>query len=142
MINYSQLTNYLLIVARRHPNLNYCEFKSEQDAQIDPKFYCPSFVISPDTTLSLDNGVIQYGFRLLYLDKVRQEGDNIGEILEAGIQFIIGYTQVINLDYKVISGYSIEPVRVDEGGFQVGTTTTIQIEDQYNLDKYMSVFYG
>jgi hypothetical protein len=145
MINYTDLKDWLLEVARRHPNLRFCEFDTSVEAYNDPDFVCPAFIISPSTTRLIDNnGVISYGFDLLYMDKLRQEdeADEKAEILEAGIQFLIGYLQVIDLEYKVLTGASLEPMKTEEGAYMIGVGTFIEIEDQYNLDKFMSVFYG
>lgn len=143
MFNYTDLTNYLLTTARKHPNIRFVKFDTDVDAVNDPDFVCPAFIISPSPTTLQERSVVQYGFQLLYLDKLNQEENNYDDVLEAGLQFIIGYLEVVDLEYKVIMGISIDPVLTGyDGGVMIGQQCLFQIENQYNLEKFKSVFYG
>lgn len=143
MFNYTDLTNYLLTTARKHPNIRYVEFDTDVDAVNDPDFVCPAFIISPAPTTLLERSVVQYGFQVLFMDKLNQEENNYDDVLEAGLQFIIGYLEVVDLEYKVNMGFSIDPVLLGyDGGTMIGQQTIFTIENQYNLEKFKSVFYG
>lgn len=144
MINYTDLKDYLLTTARRHPDLQFCEFDSPNESINDPDIMFPAFVITPSSVRLIDNtGVLTYSFDLLYMDKMRQEKseEDKVKILESGFQFLIGYLQVIDITYKVITGALLEPQEGQEDAYLVGVKTSIEIEDQYNLDKFMSPFY-
>lgn len=144
MINYTDLTNYLKTVAERNPNLSFVEFDTDVDAINDPDFQCPALVISPTPTTLLSNSVVQYGFQILFMNKMNQEESNYNEILESGLQNIMGYLEVIDLEYKVMyeNGISVDPVLLGyDGGTMIGQQCSFYIQDQYNLDKFKSPFH-
>lgn len=140
MINYTELTDYLVEVARRHPNIRYVEFDDDIDIFNDADFQCPALVISPMQTTLDEISVVRYGFQIVYLDKFNQEKDNYGYILETAMQYLIGYLSVIDLDYKLIRPLTIEPILID-GDNMAGCQANIELQDQFNLEKFKSKFY-
>lgn len=143
MFNYTDLTTYLTDTAKKHPNIQFVTFNTDVDGINDPNFMCPALIISPSPSTLFERSVVSYGIQLLYVDKLREEEDNYDDVLEAGLQFLIGFIEVIDLEYKVVKGITIEPVlNAYEGGIIIGNQCNIQIEHQYNLDKFKSPFYG
>lgn len=143
MINYSDLVEYLKEVARRNPNFNFVEFGVDNELINSSSFDLPAFIISPAQNNYLANAFINYGFQILYLDKMRQEEDNYPDILQDGFQLINSYLQVIDLKYKVIWGFGVDPfVYSFDGGILSGNQASILIEDQYNIDVTKSTFYN
>lgn len=143
MINYTELTNYLVEVAERNPNVQFVEFNTDIDSVNKPTFVTPAFIISPSPTTLQSNSVVNYQFQLLYLDKLTQEEDNYSEVLETGLQNIMSYIQVIDIDYKIVYDIVIDPIILGfEGGIVIGQQAQIIIQDQYNLDKFNSVYYA
>ena len=142
MISYEELTKYLVNVGKRHPNLQLVKFDTDVSVINSSSFVCPAFIISP-APLNLDNNsVVQYSFQLLYLDKLNQEETNYTSILEYGFQTILQYISVIELEYKIVKGITIDPVLEGyEGGLLIGVQTTIQIEDYYNVTRNKNLFY-
>lgn len=142
MKSYEELTKYLVNVGKRHPNLQLVKFDTDVSVINSSSFVCPAFIISP-APLNLDNNsVVQYSFQLLYLDKLNQEETNYTSILEYGFQTILQYISVIELEYKIVKGITIDPVLLGyEGGLLIGVQTTIQIEDYYNVTRNKNLFY-
>jgi hypothetical protein len=147
MINYTDLVDYLITVAGRNPNLNYIKFGSDTESINDPNFDTPAFIISPSQSnfpnYENNNSFIQYGFQILFLDKMRQQEDNYPDILEQGLQLINSYLQVVDLKYKINWGFGIEPFIYNyDGGIISGQQTSILIEEIYNIDRFKSPFYN
>lgn len=142
MISYEELTKYLVKVGKRHPNIQLVKFDTDVSVINSSSFVCPALIISP-APLNLDNNsVVQYSFQLLYLDKLNQEETNYTSILEYGFQTILQYISVIELEYKIVKGITIDPVLEGyEGGLLIGVQTTIQIEDHYNVTRNKNLFY-
>lgn len=143
MITYQGLVDYLVEVGKRHPNVRYVEFDTDVDSINDPKFVCPAFIISPAPVSLGESSMVTYSFQLLYLDKMNETGEDYSSILEDAMHFMLGYIAVVDLKYKIVKGTNIEPVLIGyDGGLIVGQQAVIQIEDIYNIEKFMTPFYG
>jgi len=143
MVKYETLTKYMVELANRHPNIQFVKFDNDVDAINDPSYKSPSFIISPTQCILNENSFVNYGFQLLYLDKLTQEEDNYDNILEDGSAYMLGFIEVLNLKYKVIKGITLDPILTGfDGGMLVGFQANIEIEAQFNFEKFMSPFYG
>jgi len=141
MVNYRFLVNRLTTIAKKQTDL-FVYFGTDIDVINRNDFTCPALIISPVISSLLNNSVVQYGFQLIYLSKINQEEDNFTEILEKSFQVLLSYISVVDLEFKVLKdNVQIEPIILMEGGTMMGSQTTIYIQDQYNLDKFKSVFY-
>lgn len=142
MVRYEQLKDYMITLANRHPNIRFVKFDTDVDAINDPNFSTPAFIISPTQSTLNEKGFLNYGFQLLYLDKLREEEDNYATILDDGLAYMVGYIEVLDLDYKVNKGINIDPILTGyEGGMGIGQQAQITIEGQFNIDKFKSYFY-
>lgn len=143
MINYSDLTDYLKLVASRNPNFNFVDFGPDDKLINSPQFDTPAFVISPAQINLQDMAVINYGFQLLYLDKMRQEEDNYNDILQDAIQNISSYLQFVDWKYKIIWGFGADPFLFQyDGGLLAGIQSNILVQDQYNIDVTKTPYYN
>lgn len=143
MVNYTDMVDYLLTTARKHPNIRFVYFGTDVDVLNRNDFVCPGLIISPTISTLTANSVVQYGFQIIYLDKLNQQEDNFPDVLESSFQYLISYLSVVDLYYKVMKeGISIEPVILTEGGTMIGQQIQFYIEDQYNIDRFKSHFYG
>ena len=142
MINYSDLATKLLVIASRNHSTATVAFDTDVDAINKPTFIAPAMIISPMTAQLGTSALVQYSFQLLYLDHLTEEGTNYSDVLEVSLQNLIGFVEIVDLDYKVIKPMSFEAVLVGyDGGMLAGHQCTLIIEDQFNLDKYKSVYY-
>lgn len=142
MVKYEDLTDYMVELANRHPNIRFVKFDNDVDAINDPNYLSPSFIISPTQCTLNDYSFVNYGFQLLYLDKLRQEEDNYNSILEDGISYLLGYLSVLDLKYKVSKPVSFDPILTGyDGGMLVGFQVVIEVQSQFNIEKFKSLFY-
>lgn len=143
MISYEKLANHLTEVAQRHPNIQFVRFDTDVTAINRSDFVTPAFIISPSSVALDQNSVVQYSFQILFLDKLNQQEDNYSTILEEGFQLLLQYISVVDLTYKILKNVTIEPVLDGfESGIMVGCQCILQIEDQYNVTRNNSLFYG
>jgi hypothetical protein len=69
--------------------------------------------------------------------------ENYLKILEKSFQILLSYISVLDLEFKVLrDNIPIDPVILTEGGTMMGHQVTIYVEDQYNIDRFKSPFYG
>jgi len=132
----------MVTLAKRHPNIRFVKFDTDVDAINDPNFVTPAFIISPTQSILNEKSYLQFGFQLLYLDKLREEEDNYSKILDDGMSYMVGFIEVLDLEYKVLKGINIDPILTGyEGGMAIGQQSQIYIEGQQNIDKFKSYFY-
>lgn len=149
MIQYEDLTKYLVNIAKRHPNLKYVVCESDAVAVNSPDFQCPAFIISPMPSTLLENSVVQHQFQLLYLDKLNQAETNKISILEDGQAIIIGFVSVIqdgadenDLGFKILKPVPLENLLTSNGGdMMVAVQSPITVQDQFNIERFKSKFY-
>jgi hypothetical protein len=143
MVKYENLIKYLVEVAERHPNINYVKFDTGTKMLNDSEFITPAFVINPSSIfMTENNGMVQYSFDIVYIDKLTQETDNDIHILEDAVMLLLGYVSVIDLEYKIIKPFTIEPiVSGQDDSTSMGASCTIIIEDCFDIEKYKSLFY-
>ena len=143
MDNYTDITDKMLEIANNNPNIRFVRFDTENNSINRSDFQTPAFVISPAQSVMNANSFVQYGFQLLYFDKMRQELDNYDDLLQESIQFILGFCGVLDLDYKVVQGVSLDPfLYTHDGAEMTGHQINILVESQYNFNKFKSPFYG
>lgn len=143
MIKYEDLVKYLIQLGQRHPNIELVSFGQDLEIINKPDFKTPALIISPVSAQMNEGSRMVYNFNLIYLDKLREEGDHHVMILEDSIHYMIGYLSVLDLEHQLNFPFDISPVLTDfDGGYMIGSQATISIENIYNIEKFKSVFYG